>query len=109
MPPNEPMYSMSITTRHISAGVVTMPAPDEFFEDLREQLLSVETPDDRDALLDEWFDAANRATDYDAIEWGFDPKRWMSEDRKRMEVRIAEARAERRRAKAASREERAQG
>lgn len=69
-----------------------MSAPKEYFEELARDLLKVKSPQDRDMILDEWYDAQHRATDYDAIEWGFNPKTWMYNDRREMEVRIANAR-----------------
>lgn len=70
-----------------------MSAPESYFNELREALMDANTEDEHNILLDQWFDAATRATDYDAIQWGFDPRTWGGSDRKKMESNIASARS----------------
>jgi len=38
-----------------------------------------------DQLLDHWVDIRDRATEYDAAKWGFDPEHWMAPERMTME------------------------
>jgi hypothetical protein len=44
-------------------------------------------PDSTDFWLDQLFDALARATEWDASEWGFDPCRWMMEEREELTKR----------------------
>ncbi len=72
-----------------------MPAADKAFERLTQRLIDAADADQIDMLLDHWFDIRNRATEWDAMQWGFNPDRWMSKSRERMEERImADARQE---------------
>ena len=45
-------------------------------------------PKNIDLYLDLLYDAMCRATEWDAEKWGFDPDRWMAEQRVLMERRI---------------------
>lgn len=40
-----------------------------------------------DGLLDQLFDLTCRATEWDGQQWGFDPDRWMSDERMAMNHR----------------------
>lgn len=42
-----------------------------------------EHPESVDYWLDQWWDMTQRATEWDADAWGFDPQ-WMAEERARM-------------------------
>lgn len=42
-------------------------------------------PGSADYWLDQWIDATTRATDWDACQWGFDPSRWMADERAEMD------------------------
>ena len=54
-------------------------------ETAREYLLSrirvATSPGFRDQLLEQLYDADNRATDWDARQWGFQPDKWMAAER----------------------------
>lgn len=41
-----------------------------------------------DTWLDAWLDLTTRATEWDAVQWKFDPSRWMRTERAQMEKRI---------------------
>jgi hypothetical protein len=41
-----------------------------------------------DYWLDQWIDATTRATEWDADQWGFNPDRWMAEERAEMDRRV---------------------
>ncbi len=34
--------------------------------------------------LDEWYDYSNRATEWDATGWGFNPDTWMTKERRQL-------------------------
>lgn len=44
-------------------------------------------PADADRWLDEWIDATTRASEWDADQWGFDPTRWMADERAQLLAR----------------------
>lgn len=67
-----------------------MGAPREVYIELALAIEHANSIELRDALLDEWYDITYRATDWDAIAWGFEPRKWMSEERRKMEQRIQE-------------------
>lgn len=46
-----------------------------------------EHPASADYWLDQWLDVTTRATEWDAVQWGFDPTRWMAEERALMRKR----------------------
>lgn len=45
-------------------------------------------PANVDTYLDIWWDYTERATEWDADQWGFDPTRWMEKERAEMESRV---------------------
>ncbi|MDX3165848.1 hypothetical protein PV516_18860 [Streptomyces scabiei] len=53
-----------------------MPAHPAAFAHLAAQLRRADDPVWRDQLLDIWLDIRDRATEWDARQWGFDPDRW---------------------------------
>jgi hypothetical protein len=60
---------------------VTVPASPKAFTALAERLVAAGTTAERDALLDRWLDYRDRATEWDARRWGFDPDRWLEKER----------------------------
>lgn len=44
-----------------------------------------------DHYLDQWLDYTQRATEWDADLWGFDPTRWMAAERAEMDRRAETA------------------
>ncbi|MFD5883857.1 hypothetical protein [Streptomyces yangpuensis] len=53
-----------------------MPAHPAAFAHLAAQLRRARDPAWRDHLLDIWIDIRDRATEWDARQWGFDPGTW---------------------------------
>ncbi len=45
------------------------------------------TPYRRDLYLDQYADALLRATEWDADQWGFNPSRWMEDERAELAAR----------------------
>ncbi|MGA5489587.1 hypothetical protein ACPCK1_17745 [Streptomyces pseudogriseolus] len=58
-----------------------MPASQKAFEALAVRLRYAKGADAVDDLLDRWIDYRDRATEWDAARWGFDPDRWCQRDR----------------------------
>ncbi|AZM53317.1 hypothetical protein DMA15_12570 [Streptomyces sp. WAC 01529] len=58
-----------------------MPASPKAFAALAERLVAASTVEGRDALLDRWLDYRDRATEWDAAQWGFDPDQWCEHQR----------------------------
>lgn len=54
--------------------------------------IALATGERLDQLLDLYLDYRDRATEWDAEKWGFNPERWMLDERRRMEYRIAHER-----------------
>lgn len=50
-----------------------MPAHEKTYDRLTASLKATLDPAQRDALLDEWVDIRDRATEYDADQWGLNP------------------------------------
>lgn len=59
----------------------------DFFIELGRRITVSRPGEARDELLDQWYDRAFRATDWDAWYWGFNPDTWMSKERDTMEGR----------------------
>lgn len=57
------------------------------FQRIAKDLTATTNPDRRNELLDEWLDARDRATEWDADQWGFDPDGWCLKERTEMERR----------------------
>lgn len=53
-----------------------MPAHPKFFVHLADQIRNTTDPGRRDELLDQWVDIRDRATEWDADQWGFAPDDW---------------------------------
>ncbi|MFF2571065.1 hypothetical protein [Streptomyces sp. NPDC058084] len=53
-----------------------MPAHPAAFANLAARLRRTRNPVRRDQLLDIWLDIRDRATEWDARQWGFDPETW---------------------------------
>lgn len=53
-----------------------MPAHPTFFTQLADQIRDAANPKRRDELLDQWLDIRDRATEWDADQWGFAPDNW---------------------------------
>jgi hypothetical protein len=51
------------------------------FEALAVRLRFATSAEAVDALLDTWLDYRDRATEWDAARWGFDPDRWCETER----------------------------
>lgn len=68
-----------------------MSAPETFYDALRAELAKTTNKRTIDNLLDFWNDSTNLATDWDAINWGLEPTKWMAQDRATMEARISKA------------------
>lgn len=51
--------------------------------------IAAAAPEHVDLYLDRYLDYRDRATEWDADQWGFDPDTWMWEHRQEMEGRIA--------------------
>lgn len=47
-------------------------------------LANAKTRNEQDQVLDRILDATTMATEWDADQWGFDPTRWMAEERAKM-------------------------
>ncbi|MFI6465696.1 hypothetical protein [Streptomyces sp. NPDC050538] len=60
---------------------MTVPADRKAFDVLAERIAAAATPEVRDVLLDQWLDYRDRATEWDARRWGFDPDRWLEKER----------------------------
>ncbi|MFD3714289.1 hypothetical protein [Streptomyces sp. NPDC058677] len=58
-----------------------MPASPKAFEALAVRLRYAKDAGAVDALLDRWVDYRDRATEWDAARWGFDPDRWFEAER----------------------------
>ncbi|WP_125262828.1 hypothetical protein [Streptomyces alboflavus] len=58
-----------------------MPASPKAFAALAERLSNTPDAVTRDMLLDRWLDYRDRATEWDAARWGFDPDRWCEHER----------------------------
>lgn len=58
-----------------------MPAALQAFESLAVRLRSASDPRSVDMLLDTWLDYRDRATEWDAKRWGFDPSLWCAKER----------------------------
>lgn len=56
-----------------------MPAPTIFFHNLTLLLERASTPEEYDELLDMWWDARTRASEWDADQWGLQPEMWNNE------------------------------
>lgn len=67
-----------------------MPAHPDAFEVLTRRLRRTQDPELIDALLDIWNDYKQRATEWDADQWGFDAD-WMSELRDEINRRALNA------------------
>lgn len=48
---------------------------------LAERIRRTADPATVDMLLDQWLDYRDRATEWDAARWGFDPDRWFEAER----------------------------
>lgn len=53
-----------------------MPAHPKFFAQLANQISDATDRARRDELLDQWIDVRDRATEWDADQWGFAPDDW---------------------------------
>ncbi|MCX4705672.1 hypothetical protein [Streptomyces sp. NBC_01373] len=58
-----------------------MPASPRAFEVLAERIRRTSDPATVDMLLDQWLAYRDRATEWDAARWGFDPHRWFEVER----------------------------
>jgi hypothetical protein len=58
-----------------------VPASPRAFEVLAERIMRTSDPATVDMLLDQWLDYRDRATEWDAARWGFDPSRWFEAER----------------------------
>lgn len=58
-----------------------MAADNRAFEALAVRLRLAGDPGSVDMLLDTWLDYRDRATEWDARQWGFDPDRWFERER----------------------------
>ncbi|WP_405991076.1 hypothetical protein [Streptomyces sp. NBC_00986] len=58
-----------------------MAASPKAFEALAVRLRFASDPGSVDLLLDTWLDYRDRATEWDAARWGFDPDRWFERER----------------------------
>lgn len=67
-----------------------MPAPEKFYEQLKERLRGETDRKVQDKLLDLWLATTQMATEWDAKEWGFDPDQWMREERDILARRVNE-------------------
>ncbi|MFD6415972.1 hypothetical protein [Streptomyces sp. NPDC060194] len=63
------------------------------FRRLAAELAAATTPARRDELLDEWVDYRDRATEYDADQWGFNTDLWCAKERAEMDRRAAKEQA----------------
>lgn len=66
-----------------------MPAHPKAYAGLAERLAATADPVTRDALLDAWLNYRDRATEWDASQWGFDPDRWQERERAQLAARDA--------------------
>ncbi|MFF4791882.1 hypothetical protein ACFY2M_19435 [Streptomyces sp. NPDC001276] len=66
-----------------------MPAHPRAFQRLANQLAATTDPAKRDVLLDEWLDVRDRATEWDADQWGLNPDGWCLKERAAMDDRAA--------------------
>ncbi|SCD41095.1 hypothetical protein GA0115251_106933 [Streptomyces sp. TverLS-915] len=64
-----------------------MSAHPRFFQQLSRELAAASSPARRDELLDYWIDCRDRATEWDAHCWGFNPDTWCASERAEMERR----------------------
>lgn len=64
-----------------------MPASPKAFEALAVRLRYAKTPAGVDMLLDRWLDYRDRATEWDAAQWGFDPDGWFEKERAELAYR----------------------
>jgi hypothetical protein len=53
-----------------------MPAHPNYFNQLADQIRNTTNPARLDELLDQWVDIRDRATEWDADQWGFAPDDW---------------------------------
>ncbi|MER7350951.1 hypothetical protein ABT390_36710 [Streptomyces aurantiacus] len=58
-----------------------MPASPKAFDALAERIRRAADAATADMLLDRWLDYRDRATEWDAARWGFDPNRWCEPER----------------------------
>lgn len=58
-----------------------MPAHPKAMKRLHWLLTQATTRPGQDQVLDEILDTQQRATEWDADQWGFDPDRWMASER----------------------------
>ena len=70
-----------------------MPAHPRAFQRIANDIATTADPDKRDELLDEWLDCRDRATEWDADQWGLSPDFWCLEERDEMERRAASGEA----------------
>lgn len=61
-----------------------MPAAEGVFMILEQKLKGTDNRLIQDRLLDIWVDYRDRATEWDADKWGFNPDRWMKREREQM-------------------------
>lgn len=61
-----------------------MPASEVAFEYLANRIRETSDRAKQDGLLDIWIDYRDRATEWDAEQWGFNPDTWMLKERNMM-------------------------
>ncbi len=66
-----------------------MPASEELYNSLREQLKYTKDKNLVDEILDYWNKCTKLVTEWDAEQWGFNPVTWMVKERAQMERNIA--------------------
>lgn len=65
-----------------------MSAHPDAFEKLSKAISRTKDRKIHDELLDLWLDYRDRATEWDAQGWGFEPDTWMAEERAELVKRI---------------------
>jgi hypothetical protein len=60
---------------------LAMPAHEKAIKRLQRRVAAAKNREEQDAALDQILDVTQRATEWDADQWGFDPDRWMEAER----------------------------
>lgn len=65
-----------------------MSAHPDAFKKLSKDISRTKDRKIHDELLDRWLDYRDRATEWDAQNWGFDPDTWMAKERAELVKRV---------------------
>ncbi|WP_258563016.1 hypothetical protein [Streptomyces phytophilus] len=78
------MTSTTTPAAALDRGQPALPGRDLMWLNVRGQLAAATTRSRQDELLDYWLDLRDRATEWDADQWGLDPDRWCAKERAEM-------------------------